>query len=536
VFESGRHRISKIDVSGNVTRVIGDYNSSGWGDTDGDNTQAQFRNINGMAYDSSGNLFVTDEGKIKKITFDPGSGEATSTTFAGTGNWGDIDGAGSDAEFREPSGIVIDGSDMIYVADRHNHKIRKITPSGEVSTFAGDGYGYQDGSLLSSRFRSPTGMSKDSNGDIYITETDGNRIRKIDISENSVSTVAGSGTYGHLDSDLMSSKFKSPRGILATASAIYIADSDNHRIRTIELVPTIKIPAGSTTGNLTLKGIDDFKFEVDETVTVSISSYTNLVDSSIADINALVTSLDAAPVARISLSDDVLDERVVGTVDPGTLDVTVSLSDAYSSVKTDMSASNKADYYYLGTYNGSKYYSSKNQNHYNYSEAKSAAATLGGQLAIITSSSEQETIVSGIYAQDPDYSADDNVWLNHWIGYDFDDTNWVWENGVTSGYENWTDTWQRDEHPSREAAYLHTNGLWHSTRERDHRRFVVEFSSAISDSETVVDISFADANLSGTSIEGAAGADFTSNLTGGKLTIAAGSPSGSLVLTAVDDD
>ncbi|MGY8902728.1 MAG: hypothetical protein ACKVI1_09045, partial [Flavobacteriales bacterium] len=201
VFESGRHRISKIDVSGNVTRVIGDYNSSGWGDTDGDNTQAQFRNINGMAYDSSGNLFVTDEGKIKKITFDPGSGEATSTTFAGTGNWGDIDGAGSDAEFREPSGIVIDGSDMIYVADRHNHKIRKITPSGEVSTFAGDGYGYQDGSLLSSRFRSPTGMSKDSNGDIYITETDGNRIRKIDISENSVSTVAGSGTYGHLDSD-----------------------------------------------------------------------------------------------------------------------------------------------------------------------------------------------------------------------------------------------------------------------------------------------------------------------------------------------
>ena len=73
-----------------------------------------------------------------------------------------------------------------------------------------------------------------------------------------------------------------------------------------------------------------------------------------------------------------------------------------------------------------KYYSSKNQNHYNYSEAKSAAATLGGQLAIITSSSEQETIVSGIYAQDPEYSADDNVWLNHWIGYDFDDTNWVW--------------------------------------------------------------------------------------------------------------
>ena len=527
VFENGRHRLSKIDTSGNVTRVIGNGN---WGDQDGDKNAAEFRDIRGMAFDSSGNLFVSDDGKIKKISFDAGSGDASSATFAGTGNWGEADGAGNEAEFRSPGGIVIDGSDVLYVADRHNHKIRKITPSGEVSTYAGDGYGFQNGSLLSSRFKEPFGMSRDASGDIYIAEADGNRIRKIDVSASSVSTVAGSGTYGHLDSDLLSSKFKRPSGVLATASAIYIADSDNHRIRKIELLPSISIPAGSTTGTLTLKGIDDFKYETNETLTLSVSSYTNVNNSSIADISATVTSADAAPVARISLSDDVLDEE--GT---GTLDVTVSLSDAYSSTKIDMSASDKADYYYLGSYNGSKYYSSKNQNHYNYSEAKSAAAILGGQLAIITSPSEQETIVSGIYAQDPDYSADDNVWLNHWIGYDFDDTNWVWENGVTSGYENWTDTWQRDEHPSREAAYLHTNGLWHSTRERDHRRFVVEFSSAISDSETVVDISFADANSSGTSIEGAAGADFTSNLTSGKLTIAAGSPSGSLVLTAVDD-
>ena len=265
------------------------------------------------------------------------------------GNWGEADGAGNEAEFRSPGGIVIDGSDVLYVADRHNHKIRKITPSGEVSTYAGDGYGFQNGSLLSSRFKEPFGMSRDASGDIYIAEADGNRIRKIDISASSVSTVAGSGTYGHLDSDLLSSKFKRPSGVLATASAIYIADSDNHRIRKIELLPSISIPAGSTTGTLTLKGIDDFKYETNETLTLSVSSYTNVNNSSIADISATVTSADAAPVARISLSDDVLDEE--GT---GTLDVTVSLSDAYSSTKIDMSASDKADYYYLGSYNGSK--------------------------------------------------------------------------------------------------------------------------------------------------------------------------------------
>jgi VCBS repeat-containing protein len=534
VFENGRHRISKIDTSGNVTRVIGDYSGSGWGDTDGDKTQAQFSNIYGMAFDSSGNLFVTDSrdgGKIKKITFDPGSGDATSTTFAGTGNWGEMDGPGNEAEFRNPGGIVIDASDNMYVADRHNHKIRKITTSGEVSTFAGDGYGDQDGSLLNARFQQPFGMSADASGDIYIAESDGNRIRKIDISEGSVSTIAGTGTYGHLDSSLLSSKFKRPEGVLATTSTIYIADTDNHRIRQIELLPSIKIPAGSTSGTLTLKGLDDFKFESNETATVSVSSYTNLVNSSIADIATTVTSQDAAPVARISISDDVLDEQGAGTTT-----INVSLSDVYSSSKVDMAPSDKADYYYLGTYNGSKYYSSKNMNNYNYSEAKSLAATLGGQLAIITSPGEQETIVNGIFDQDPDYSRDNNRWLDHWIGYEYDDTSWIWNNGVTSNFENWSDSWQKEEHPSREVAWLHQDGLWYSSDSQSNHRFVVEFSSAISDSDTVVDLSFTDSTSSGTSLEGADGADFSSNLVSGQLTVAAGNPSGSLVLTAVNDD
>ena len=225
-----------------------------------------------------------------------------------------------------------------------------------------------------------------------------------------------------------------------------------------------------------------------------------------------------------------LDEEGVGT-----LDVTISLSDAYSSSKIDMYASDKADYYYLGSYNCSKYYSTKNNEHLNYADAQARASALGGQLAILTSSGEQETVVNGIYAQDPDFSADNNVWLNHWIGYDLDENDaWLWNNSVTSKYENWVDSYQRDEDWNREEAYLHTNGLWHSSQKRDHRRIVIEFSSAISDSDTVVDISFADANSSGTTIDGA-DADFTSNLTEGQLTVAAGNPSGSLTLTAVDD-
>jgi len=226
VFEDGRQRISKIDTSGNVSKVIGE----GYGDQNGSKTETQFGHIQGMAFDSAGNLFVSDQGKIRKITFDPGSGDASSEAFVGNGDWGYVDGTGSDTSFREPAGIVIDASDNLYVADRHNHRIRKITQSGVVSTYAGDGHGYQDGSLLSSRFSNPTGLDIDSNGDIYVTTTDDNRIRKIDVSEATVSSIAGSGSYGFLDSDLFSSKFRNPFAVLATTSAIYVADTDNNRI------------------------------------------------------------------------------------------------------------------------------------------------------------------------------------------------------------------------------------------------------------------------------------------------------------------
>jgi hypothetical protein len=526
IFEEGRQRISKIDLSGNVSKVIGE----GWGDQNGNKSETQFGDIQGMAFDSAGNLFVSDNGKIRKITFDISSGDASSEAFAGTGNWGYIEGAGTDAEFREPAGIVIDASDNLYVADRHNHRIRKITSSGVVSTYAGDGHGYQDGSLLSARFGGPYGLSLDSNGDIFVSTTDGHRIRKIDVSEGTVSTIAGSGSYGYLDSDLLSSKFKSPRSILATSSAIYVADTDNHRIRKIDLTPSIKIPSGSNTGTLTLKGLDDFVYEVAETISVNVNGVVNVKNSTYDPIALTLTSGDDPPIVKLSVDDNILDEESAGTTN-----VTVSLSDVYSSSKIDMDASDKSNYYYLGTYKGSKYYSSKNEEHLNYTDAKAKATALGGQLAIITSSGEQETIVNGIYAQDPDYSSS-NPWLNHWIGLDYDEnSNWVWLNGIVSDYENWDSPWWRDEHSRREAAYLHTNGLWYSTRERDHRRFVVEFSSAISDSNTIVDISFADSNSSGTTLEGETNADFSSNLVSGKLTVPAGSSSGNVVLTAVDD-
>ena len=221
----------------------------------------------------------------------------------------------------------------------------------------------------------------------------------------------------------------------------------------------------------------------------------------------------------------------------GIVELKVSLSDSFSSSKLDMEESSKSDFYYLGEYKGSKYYALKNQNRLSYDAAKARAAELGGQLAIITSTGEQDFIVNGIYDKDPGFSADDNRWLSHWIGLERDEnddsSNWECTNGIVSNYSGWVDDWQENGHDRREGAYLHTNGTWHSSEKRNNRRYVVEFSSAISDANTTIDLDFVGSTAT-------AGTDFTSNLTSssvensdGQVVISAGSANATVTLTGV---
>ena len=219
-----------------------------------------FDYISAIAFDSSGNLIILDAGaeKVKKVTFDASSGQASVTTLAGSGSHEFADGAGVDAAFRHPNGIAIDANDNIYVSDRHNHRIRKVAPDGTVSTFAGAGWGDEDGSLVNARFRQPAGLHINSNGDLYVAEREGPRIRFIDVSEGTVTTLAGEvDSYGHTDGSFESARFKRPLGITASSSSLYISDEDAHKIREIKLLPQIIIPAGQTSGQITLSGIDD---------------------------------------------------------------------------------------------------------------------------------------------------------------------------------------------------------------------------------------------------------------------------------------
>jgi streptogramin lyase len=240
-------KIRKISPSGDVSTLAGVifYGSK---DKDGDGLNASFNEPYGVAVDASGNLYVADTNnhKIRKIVFTQTISCEDVSTFAGTGGTGDANGAGASATFHFPAGLVVDASDNIYVADSNSNKIRKISPSGDVSTFAGSGsQGDTDGVSSSASFRNPYGLAIDASGNIYVADANNYKIRKINPS-GVVSTLAGSGSYGDTEGLGSSASFKRPEGLAVDSSGnIYVSDRNGHKIRKISPAGLVSTLAGT---------------------------------------------------------------------------------------------------------------------------------------------------------------------------------------------------------------------------------------------------------------------------------------------------
>lgn len=217
------------------------------GATNGSSATAQFNAPNGVAADYEGNLYVADttNHRIRKVAPD-----GTVSTLAGSGTAGAANGTGTAAQFNNPTDVAIGPMGNIYVADSSNHRIRKITPAGVVTTFAGSGTaGTTNGSPTSARFNTPRSVAADASGNVYVADTGNHRLRKIS-PEGVVATFAGSGTVGTTEGAPTSARFSSPDGIaLDKDGTAYVADRGNNRIRKVTSSGTVSTLAGSAVGS-----------------------------------------------------------------------------------------------------------------------------------------------------------------------------------------------------------------------------------------------------------------------------------------------
>lgn len=241
-------------VSGSVTTFAGSANG-GYGD--GLGIAALFNNPAGIASDTSGNLYIADSfnNRIRKITPD-----GTVSTVAGNGNAGYYDTDAANAEFYGPQGLAVDAQGNIFVADFGNSVIREITKGGVVKTVAGNGIaGYVDGAALTAaEFRGPVAIALDQSGNIFVADRDNNMIRKI-TSAGVVSTIAGTKTPGYVNGTVNTTtgtyaSFRSPSGLVVDAQGnIYVADLGNSAIRKITSAAVVTTIAGGP-GQTTLVG------------------------------------------------------------------------------------------------------------------------------------------------------------------------------------------------------------------------------------------------------------------------------------------
>jgi hypothetical protein len=243
VADQGNHTVRKITAAGVVTTLAGTAGLPG--SADGTGAVARFNDPSSVAVDSAGSVYVADQYNqtIRKVT----AAGVVTTMVGAAGMSGSADGTGATARFNFPTGVAVDSAGNVYAADRDNHTIRKLTPAGAVTTLAGNPGmpGSADAAGAAARFNSPSGVAVDSAGNVYVADRGNHTIRKV-TAAGVVTTLAGtSGTSGTTDDTGTAARFALPSSVAVdSAGDVYVADSDNDTIRKVTAAGVVTTLAG----------------------------------------------------------------------------------------------------------------------------------------------------------------------------------------------------------------------------------------------------------------------------------------------------
>ena len=262
IADTGNHRIRRVNPSGTITTIAG-IGGNGFSGDGGPAGTARLSSPSGLALDAAGNLYIADTGNHRIRRVDP---SGTITTVAGTGQPGFSGDGGPavSAQLTAPKGVSVDGSGNVYIADQEDLRIRRVDPSGTITTFAGTGeWGYSgdNGPAVQARLRRPDGVAVDGSGNLYIADTWNRRIRRVDPS-GTITTLAGTGEWGFSGDKgpAVQARLRNPDGVAVDGSGnLYIADTGNHRIRIVTLAtpPTaLEAPSGLTATAVSSSEVD----------------------------------------------------------------------------------------------------------------------------------------------------------------------------------------------------------------------------------------------------------------------------------------
>ncbi len=249
VTDTGNNAIRQVSEAGYVTTIAGNGTA---GYSDGKGSAALFNSPDGITTDSAGNVFVADTGNnaIRKIAVDGTVTTVAPTTSAGPSATGFTDGTTATAKFNAPSGIAVDNAGNIIVADDGNNAIRLISTDGTVTTIAAGKS--PAGTVAGSgdvQMNHPHALTRDSDGNVFVTDSENNLIKKIVIDGKSaiVETIAGDGSAGFNEDDVdgKNAKFKKPHGIGNKNGNIYVSDHENSAIRLITPSGNVILYAGN---------------------------------------------------------------------------------------------------------------------------------------------------------------------------------------------------------------------------------------------------------------------------------------------------